>query len=54
MGRYTLQTPNGPKRSPIYGKRYKDVEQMLAAARGDAVRGIVYDKNQTLGAHITQ
>lgn len=43
MARYTVQTPDGPKRRTIYGKRYKDVETALAKARGDAARGIVFD-----------
>jgi integrase len=55
MARYTVQTPDGPKRKPIYGRRYKEVEKKLAEARGDAARGIVYDdENQTVGKYITR
>ncbi len=43
MARYTVHTPDGPKRRVIYGRRYKDVENKLAEARGDAARGITYD-----------
>lgn len=50
QGMYTAQTPDGPKRKYIYGRRKKDVETKLAAARGDAARGIVFDaKGQTVG-----
>ena len=33
MARYTVQTPDGPKRKVIYGKKYKDVEKTLNEAR---------------------
>jgi integrase len=50
MARYTVQTPDGPKRKTIYGKKYKEIEKKLAEARGDAARGIVYDdENMTVG-----
>jgi integrase len=50
MARYTVQTPDGPKRKTIYGRQYKDVEQKLAKARGDAARGLVFDAgNLTVG-----
>jgi integrase len=49
VGRYTVHTPDGPKRKVIYGRKYKEVEKKLAEARGDAARGIVFDaKGQTL------
>jgi hypothetical protein len=41
QGMYTAQTPDGPKRKYIYGRKNKDVERKLAEARGDAARGIV-------------
>ena len=47
LGRYTVQTPNGPKRKMIYGRKYKEVEAKLAEARGDAVRGLIYDASDT-------
>jgi integrase len=43
MARYTVQTPDGPKRKTIYGKAYKEVETALAKARGDAARGLTFD-----------
>src|SRR3954452_6157550 len=43
VGRYTVHTPEGPKRKVIYGRRYKEVEKKLAEARGDAARGVVFD-----------
>ncbi len=53
MGRYTVQTPDGPKRKLIYGRRYKEVEKKLAEARGDAARGLVFDAdNLKLGEYL--
>ncbi len=53
MARYTVQTPDGPKRKLIYGRKYREVEKKLAEARGDAARGIVFDaKNQTVGEYL--
>ena len=53
MARYTVQTPDGPKRKTIYGKQYGDVESELAKARGDAARGIVYDDEKlTVGEYL--
>jgi integrase len=55
MGRYTIHTPNGTKRKPVYGRTYKEAEKKLAVAMGDAARGIVYDdENQTVGKYMTQ
>ena len=47
MARYTVHTPDGPKRKVIYGRKYKDVEKKLNEARGDAARGITYDAGTT-------
>jgi integrase len=53
MARYTVHTPDGPKRKLIYGKKYRDVERKLAEARGDAARGIVFDdENLTVGKYL--
>lgn len=50
MARYTIHTPEGPKRKTIYGRKYKEVVKKLAEARGDAARGIVFDaEGITLG-----
>ena len=43
QGMYTAQTPDGPKRKYVYGRKKKDVERRLAEAMGDAARGIVFD-----------
>ena len=32
MARYTVHTPEGPKRKTIYGRKYGEVEKELAAA----------------------
>jgi hypothetical protein len=50
MARYTVQTPDGPKRKVIYGRKYKEVEKKLNEVRGDAARGVVFDAvSQTVG-----
>src|SRR5829696_8633019 len=55
VGRYTVHTADGPKRKVIYGRKYKEVEKKLAEARGDAVRGIVFDaKGETLGTFLVR
>ncbi len=55
MARYTVHTPDGPKRKLIYGRKYKDVEKKLAEARGDAARGIVFDaKSVTVGEFLAR
>jgi integrase len=55
MARYTVQTPDGPKRKVIYGRKYKEVEKKLAEARGDAAKGIVYDdENLTVGQYLAR
>src|SRR5829696_8485060 len=53
MARYTIETPDGPKRKTIYGRKYKEVEKKLAEARGDAARGITYDAGSiTVGDYL--
>src|SRR5215210_7641120 len=53
MARYTIETLDGPKRKTIYSRKYKDVEQKLAEARGDAARGLVFDAdNLKLGEYL--
>jgi integrase len=39
--------PRRPKRRYVYGRKYKEVERKLAAALGDAARGIVYEDEGT-------
>src|SRR5215211_8569458 len=43
MARYTVQTPDGPKRKVIYDRRYKEVEKKLNEARANADKGLVFD-----------
>ena len=45
MARYTVETPDGPKRRTIYGRKYKEVQRGLAQAMGDAATGIVFDSD---------
>jgi integrase len=53
QGMYTAQTPDGPKRKYVYGRKYKAVERKLTEAMGDAARGIVVDdKNLTLSKYL--
>src|SRR5215212_5475303 len=53
QGMYTAQTPNGPKRKYVYGRKYGDVKRKLAEAMGDAARGIVVDdKNLTVSEYL--
>jgi len=53
MARYTVHTPDGPKRKVIYGRKYKEVEKKLVEARGDAARGITYDAGSiTVGDYL--
>src|SRR5215208_141064 len=53
QGMYTAQTPNGPKRKYVYGRKYKDVEKKLAEAMGDAAKGIYFDdENQTVSQYM--
>ena len=55
MARYTVHTPDGPKRKTIYGRKYKEVEKLLAEARGDAARGLVFDaENLKLGEYLAR
>jgi hypothetical protein len=50
QGMYTAQTPSGPKRKYVYGRKKKDVQRRLAEAMGDATRGIVFDaRGATVG-----
>ncbi len=53
QGMYTAQTPDGPKRKYVYGRKYGDVKRKLAEAMGDAARGIVMDdKNLTVSEYL--
>jgi len=53
QGMYTAQTPDGPKRKYVYGRKYGEVQKKLAEAVGDVARGIVLDdKNLTVGGYL--
>jgi integrase len=53
QGMYTAQTPDGPKRKYVYGRKYGEVQKRLAEAMGDVARGIVFDdKNLTVGEYL--
>ena len=53
QGMYTTQTPDGPKRKYVYGRKYGDVQRKLAEAMGDSARGIVVDdKNLTVSEYL--
>jgi integrase len=55
QGMYTAQTPDGPKRKYIYGRKYKDVERKLAGAMGDVAKGIYFDdENMTVAQYMTR
>ena len=45
MARYTVHTPDGPKRKVIYGRKYKEVKKKLNEARANADKGLVFDTN---------
>jgi integrase len=53
QGMHTVQTPDGPKRKYVYGRKKKDVERKLAEAMGDSARGIIVDdKNLIVGEYL--
>ena len=43
MARYWLETPTGPKRKSICGKRREDVATKLTDALSDRDKGLVFD-----------
>jgi integrase len=45
MARYTVSTPDGPKRKIIYGRRYKEVLKKLNAARANVDKGLDFDSD---------
>ena len=53
QGMYTAETPNGPKRRYVYGRKYGEVQKKLAEAMGDAAKGVVVDdRNMTVGDYL--
>ena len=45
MARYTVSTPDGPKRKVIYGRRYKEVLKKLNEARANVDKGLDFDSD---------
>jgi len=43
MARYTIQTPEGPKRKTIYARRYQELVKKLNEARSNADKGLIVD-----------
>ena len=43
MARYTVHTPDGPKRKTVYGKTYRECKKKVHRLQGDADRGLVFD-----------
>jgi integrase len=53
MARYTVHTPDGPKRKTIYDRKCREVERKLAEAMGDAAKGIYFDdENMTVAQYM--
>src|SRR3712207_2379251 len=53
QGMYMAQTPHGPKRKYIYGRKYGDVQRKLAEAMGDTAKGIYFDdENQIVAQYM--
>ena len=53
MARYWIETPKGPKRKTVYGKKREDVADKLAKALAERADGIVYDdENLTVGEYL--
>lgn len=53
MARYWVETPKGPKRKTIYGKKREDVAAKLADALSDRNKGLVFDdENMTVGEYL--
>src|SRR5215218_1124340 len=53
MARYWVETPKGPKRKTMYGKKRGEVADKLAKALAERADGIVYDdENLTVGEYL--
>src|SRR5919199_3366132 len=54
MARYWVETPMGPKRKTIYGKKREEVAEKLADALSDRNKGVIFDdENTTVEDYIT-
>lgn len=53
MARYWIETPTGPKRRTIYGKKREEVAEKLADALANRNKGLVFDGDEeTLDAYL--
>src|SRR5918994_7476767 len=53
MARYWVETPKGPKRRTIYGRKREEVADKLARALAERADGIVYDdENLTVAEYL--
>src|SRR5918997_978168 len=53
MARYWVETPKGPKRRTMYGRKREEVADKLARALAERADGIVYDdENLTVGEYL--
>jgi integrase len=53
MGRYTIQTADGPKQRAVYGKTRAEVAEKLTAAMAERDKGLVFDdENMTVGEYL--
>jgi integrase len=52
-GRFTVQTPDGPKQKTLYGKTRKEVSERLTEAMAGRNQGLVFDAGKlTFGEHL--
>jgi len=53
MARYMVETPTGPRRKSIYGRKREEVRDKLAKALADRANGLIYDdENMTVGQYL--
>ncbi len=53
MGRYTIQTADGPKQKAVYGKTRAEVAEKMTAAMAERDKGLVFDdENMTVGEYL--
>jgi integrase len=53
--RYTVQTPDGPKRKKLYRRTRREAADALAEALGDVAKGLIYDdENMTTAEFMTR
>jgi integrase len=55
MARYWVETPTGPKRKTVYGKKREDVADELTKALGNRAEGLIFDdENISVGEYVTR